>query len=473
MKELEINGMPIVLVDDEAMILNSYRLTLRSGGLDNVVTLCDSHELLPLLAERPAAVIIIDLNMPHLSGLELLPQLVQNHPQTPVIVVTADDDVSTVVHCMKSGAFDYLVKPVGGSRLIASIRKALEMRSLSSEISSLKRRLLDDQLNNPDAFTAIVTGSKKMRAIFQYIEVVAVTQQPIMVTGETGVGKELIAQSIHTLSGRPGKLVAVNVAGLDDAMFSDALFGHKKGAFTGADQAREGLIANASRGTLFLDEIGDLNEASQIKLLRLLQENEYYPVGSDLVRKSDARVILATNHDLAERIAAGHFRKDLYYRLFAHRIHIPPLRERPEDIPLLLEHFLKKAAAVIQRKKPTAPPELTVLLGLYSFPGNVRELESIVFDAVARHTGGVLSMESFKNIIGEVRPGAVASGPPREGVADDDPLVALFGHFPTIAEVEEYLTEKAMAMAKGNQGIAAGLLGIGRQTLNKRLNKNA
>ena len=471
MKELEKNGVPVVLVDDEEMILNSFRLTLKSGGIDDVVTLADSRELLPLLERQPAAAIVIDLNMPQLSGLELLPRLVGNYPQIPVIVVTANDDVTTVVHCMKNGAFDYLVKPVGGSRLIASVKKALEMRSLSTELSSLKRRLLEDQLNHPDAFAAMVTGNKKMRAIFQYIEVVAGTRQPIMITGETGVGKELVAQAIHALSGRPGKFVAVNVAGLDDAMFSDALFGHKKGAFTGAEQAREGLIASAAQGTLFLDEIGDLGEASQIKLLRLLQEQEYYPVGADIVRKSDARIVLATNHDLAELIASGRFRKDLYYRLFAHRIHIPPLRERVEDLPLLLDHFLELAAVSLARKKPTAPPELIVLLSLYPFPGNVRELESLVFDAVARHSGGVLSMESFKAVLGEMRPGA-ASPSAERGTEGKEPLTTLFGHFPTIAEVEDYLIEQALKMAKGNQGMAASLLGIGRQTLNKRLNKN-
>lgn len=471
MKELDKHGVPILLVDDEEMILNSFRLILMSGGMSDVVTLKDGSALLAYLDQHSAAVVVLDLNMPRLSGLELLPQLVSNFPQIPVIVVTANDDVSTVVHCMKCGAFDYLVKPVGGGRLIASVKKALEMRNLSTELSSLKRRLLEDQLNYPEAFAAIVSGDKKMRAIFQYVEVVAGTRQPIMITGETGVGKELIAQAIHALSGRSGKFVAVNVAGLDDVMFSDTLFGHKKGAFTGADQAREGLIASAAKGTLFLDEVGDLSETSQIKLLRLLQEQEYYPVGSDMARKSDARVVLATNHDLGELIATGRFRKDLYYRLFAHRIHIPPLRERPDDIPLLLEHFLSTAATSLGRRKPTVPPELAVLLSLYPFPGNVRELELLAFDAVTRHKGGVLSMESFKAVLGEARPGDVLHQPVTAEGQGDDPLVTLFGHFPTIAEVESYLIEKALAATKGNQGMAASLLGIGRQTLNKRLNK--
>jgi transcriptional regulator with PAS, ATPase and Fis domain len=193
--------------------------------------------------------------------------------------------------------------------------------------------------------------------------------------------------------------VALNVAGLDDTMFSDTLFGHKKGAFTGADQARDGMIACAGKGTLFLDEIGDLNESSQIKLLRLLQEHEYYPVGSDSFRKSDARIVLATNHDLQKLIATGKFRNDLYYRLCAHQIHIPPLRERLDDIPMLLDHFLDSAAKELNKKKPTPPGELVTLLTLYSFPGNVRELEAMVFDAVARHTSGILSMESFRKVI--------------------------------------------------------------------------
>ncbi len=194
---------------------------------------------------------------------------------------------------------------------------------------------MTDNLEHPEAFDNIITGNKAMRSMFQYVEVIASTRQPIMITGETGVGKELIARAIHQLSGCDGNYVAINVAGLDDNMFSDSLFGHRKGAFTGADQPREGLIEKASKGTLFLDEIGDLNEASQIKLLRLLQEQEYYPVGSDLLKKSDARIVLATNRDLQKMIKDGTFRNDLYYRLFAHRVHVPPLRDRSDDIPVL------------------------------------------------------------------------------------------------------------------------------------------
>lgn len=457
----------VLLVDDEEDFLNTSRLYLKSCGINNVFTLNDSREVMSLLATRQVAVIVLDLHMPHLSGVDLLPQIVSDFPDIPVIVATANDEIETVVECMKSGAFDYLVKPVDSRRMVTSLSKALEICDLSSELSSLKKRLLNDNLEHPAAFAAIVTVNKKMRALFKYTEVVAVTRQPIMITGETGVGKELFARAIHELSGCPGELVALDVAGLDDNMFSDTLFGHKKGAFTGADQAREGMVSSAKEGTLFLDEIGDLNHSSQIKLLRLLQEKEYYPVGSDILRKSDARIILASNRDLPKLIVEGKFRNDLYYRLCAHQIHIPPLRERLDDVAPLLDHFLSKAAAVLQKKKPTPPPELAVLLSLYHFPGNVRELEAMVFDAVVRHASGMLSMESFKTAIGDLRPATEAGALLRH--PGENPLTAMFGHFPTIREIEEFMIGEAMKLAKGNQGIAANLLGMGRQTLNMRL----
>jgi len=459
----------ILLVDDEPQILKSTMLNLQVSSLKGVITLNDSTRVMDLLTEEPIAVVVLDLRMPQISGLELLPKIVKEYPDIPVIMVTANDEIDTVVEAMKMGAYDYLVKPVEASRLVASVRKALKMRSMANELSSLKQYMLADRLDNPDVFAPIITRSKKMRAVFQYVEVVSTTREPIMIIGETGVGKEQIARAIHQLSGCKGEFVALNVAGLDDNMFTDTLFGHKKGAFTGAEVSREGLIARAAGGTLFLDEIGDINEASQIKLLRLLQEQEYYPVGSDLLQKSDARIVMATNRNLQQLISAGKFRNDLYYRLFAHQILLPPLRDRSDDIPLLLEHFLESTAQKLGKKKPTAPPELAVLLAIYPFPGNVRELEALVSDAVIRHTGGILSMESFSAVIGEERRSPAVRDKP--AVPETEPLAAFFGHFPKIGEVEDYLIDEAMKLAKGNQGIASNLLGIGRQTLNKRLKK--
>jgi DNA-binding NtrC family response regulator len=457
----------VLLVDDEDHFLNAAKLFLHSCGINEVVTLNDSREVISMLAVRPVAAIVLDLHMPHVSGQELLEKIVKGYPQIPVILVTANDEIENVVECMKNGASDYLVKPVDFQRLVASLKKALNLCDLADELSSLKQRLLTDRLECPGAFAAIVTGNKKMRALFQYVEVVAATRQPILITGETGAGKELVARAIHELSYCKGEFVALNAAGLDDNMFSDTLFGHKRGAFTGADQAREGLIACAAGGTLFLDEIGDLTDSSQIKLLRLLQEKEYYPVGSDILKKSDARLVLATNRDLQKLIASGKFRNDLYYRLCAHQVQIPPLRERLDDVPLLLDHFLTKAAAELGKKKPTPPPELKILLSIFNFPGNVRELEAMVYDAAIRHTSGILSMESFRTAIGDVRPTSEGESPLQQDA--ENPLTGMFGHFPTIDEIEEYMINEAMRLAKGNQGIAANLLGMGRQTLNKRL----
>lgn len=457
---------PVLLVDDEAHILSTAMFCLQSSGLGTVLTLSDSRDVLPLLACEPIAVIVLDLNMPHLTGLELLPKITQNHPHIPVILVTANDDIETVVACMKAGAFDYLVKPVSSNRLITSVKRALELADIADELTSLKNCLFTDELNCPEVFAPIITGSSKMRTIFQYAEVIAGTRQPILITGETGTGKELMARAIHQLSGRKGELVALNVAGLDDNMFSDTLFGHKKGAFTGAEQAREGMIARAGGGTLFLDEIGDLNESSQIKLLRLLQEQEYYPVGADVVKKSDARIVLATNRNLQSLIAEGKFRKDLYFRLCAHQIEIPPLRERLDDIPLLLSHFLAAAAGELNKKKPSPPQGLVALLQLYSFPGNIRELEALVFDAVAQNVTSTLSMEKFKKFIDAGQP-AEQGAPPVKTAGNS--FSALFGHFPSIREVEERMIDEAMKLAKGNQSMAASLLGMTRQTLNSRL----
>ena len=469
MKQISNLQKQVLLIDDEEQILNAYRMILRSYGINDVLTISDSREALPLLAARSVALIVLDLHMPHLSGMELLPKIVRDFPHIPVIMVTANDEINTVVECMKMGAFDYMVKPVDSNRLVASVKKALDLCDLSNELSSLKQYLLTDTLEHPTAFASIVTGNKKMRSLFQYTEIVAATRQPILIIGETGVGKELFARVTHELSGCKGEFVALNAAGLDDNMFSDTLFGHKKGAFTGAEQSREGLIARASGGTLFLDEIGDLNESSQIKLLRLLQEKEYYPVGSDMIKKSDARIVLATNRDLKKLISEGRFRNDLYYRLCTHQLIIPPLRERLDDIPLLLDYFLSAAAVALDKKKPTPPPELANLLSIYHFPGNVRELEAMVFDAVARHSSGLLSMNSFRAVIGDER--AVVQAVTQQSSSEENPLTAMFGHFPTIGEVEEYMIVEAMKLAKGNQGIAGNLLGMGRQTLNKRLNK--
>jgi DNA-binding NtrC family response regulator len=458
---------PILLVDDEKHILLSSESVLRFAGIREVRAVDDSRQVLPILEKGDIGVIVLDLFMPYVPGKELLAAICRDYPHIPVIVMTAADEVETAVECMRIGAFDYLVKPVENSRLVSSVRRALEICSLKNQVTQLREHLLTNRVMHPEAFSSIITASPKMSAVFQYCEVIAESQQPVIIIGETGVGKELVAKAIHDLSGVRGKFIPVNIAGLDDNMFSDTLFGHKKGAFTGADQARSGLITQAAGGTLFLDEIGDLRDLSQVKLLRLLQEQEYYPVGSDIPLISDARIVAATNRDLREMTAAKTFRNDLYFRLCAHQVMIPPLRERGEDISLLLEFFLKAAAQIFRKSTPSYPSEMVTLLCSYEFPGNIREMKSMVFDAVARHVSGVLSMERFREVIGS-RP--VPSG--QDSLLSqrlNDWLLESGGRFPKVREVEELLIDEAMKLAKGNQGIAASLLGFTRQTLNKRL----
>ncbi len=457
----------VLLVDDEPQTLLSFGVMLRAAGIKNVLTIENSKNVLPLLAKQEVVLIVLDLLMPDISGIELLRKIKDDFPEIIVIVMTAANEVETAVECMKAGAFDYLVKPVEKNRFISSVKRALELRDLRNEIFTLKEHLFTDKLKHENIFSSFITNSKKIRAIFQYTESIAGSGQPVLITGETGVGKELIARIIHKLYGCNGEFIAVDVAGLDDSMFSDTLFGHKKGAYTGAEQRREGLIAKASGGTLFLDEIGDLHESSQVKLLRLLQEKKYYPLGSDIPRESDSRIIVATNKDIHKLRSEGKFRKDLYYRLSTHHIHMPPLRDRKEDIPLLLDHFIEESAKSLKKKKPTPPNELSTLLSTYYFTGNVRELQTMVYDAVARHRSGILSMNSFKEIIG-LSNSTLGTSISSHG-KKTDLLVKIFGRFPTLKEIQNYLIEEALKSSKGKQGIAASLLGITRQALNKRL----
>ena len=458
---------PILLVDDEPEILQLTKMTLESEGLYNILTMDDSRTVLPFIAREKVAVILLDLMMPYLSGLELLQRINSEYPDIPVIVITAMNDVGTAVECLKTGAFDYLLKPVEPNNLVSSVKKALKVNFLQNEISSLKNYLLTDKLEHADIFKEIVTCSKKMRAIFQYTEVISPSRQTILISGETGTGKELMAHAIHKLSDLKGEFVAVNVAGLDDTIFSDTLFGHKRGAFTGAEQSRDGLVSKAGDGTLFLDEIGDLSQASQLKLLRLLQEHEYFPLGSDAVKISNARIIVATNHDLKKLIEEGKFRKDLYFRLCAYQIQLPPLRERLEDIPLLLNHFIEAAAMSLNKVKPVPSPEVAELLMSLHFPGNIREFQAIVFDAVARHTSGILSYNHFPTVQKIPLPSIPALNDVR--LEGPDPLSMIFGKFPTIEEVEEYLIKRAVALTQGKMRVAASILGISRQGLHKKI----
>lgn len=461
------NKYSVLVIDDECSVLERMRTILLNAGVKTVATLNDSRVVFDFLERNEVSVIVLDLIMPYLSGKELLPLIHTNYPHIQVIIVTGSNDTETVVDCMRNGAYDFVVKPVDIKRLVSSINRALNMGCLCKEFRELKETLISNRLQNADVFSDIKTNSRQMRAIFQYVEIIAKSSQPILITGETGVGKDLLARSIHKLSGVKGELVTVNVAGLDDSMFSDTLFGHKKGAFTGADQIREGLICKASGGTLLLDEIGDLSGLSQVKLLRLIQENEFYPVGSDTIKRCSARLILATNHDLDSLVEEGHFRKDLYYRLCCHNVNIPPLRERKEDIVMLLMHFIESAALEFEKRPPTVSPELIAALLEFKFPGNIRELRAKVFDAVARNRGGMLSLNDFPCLSP-----ALPSFTPRlnsDESQEGSIIYSLFGRLPTFREIENYLIDEAMKLSNGNPASAAKILGVTRQTINNRM----
>jgi len=465
MKERSDTSLPVVLVDDESTVLLSSRMILASAGIKDVLSLEDSRELMPLLADREVAVVVLDLFMPYISGTQLLPEIVKCHPELPVVVMTASQEIETAVACMKEGAFDYLVKPVEESRFVSSVKRALELRALRRQVGALKRSLMTDRLEHGEAFSSIVTASRKMRSLFQYLEAIAGSGEPVLISGETGTGKELLAEAVHRLSGRSGEFVPVNVAGLDDTLFADTLFGHRKGAFSGADTRRDGMVARAAGGTLFLDEIGDLTPASQVKLLRLLQEGQYHPLGSDVAKMSDARILCATHRNLKARMAEEAFRSDLYFRLSVHQVEIPPLRERKEDIPVLVAFFAAEAAEALGKKPQEAPLELLTLLANYHFPGNVRELRAMVFDAVARtKSGPVLGVKSFRKTV-KSQVNAVPAGNQAAQSA------GLEGRFPTLKEAEWLHIEDALQRSGGNQGTAAALLGISRPALNRRLSR--
>ena len=461
----------ILIVDDEQQILNSFEITLQTAGLENITLCNDSRDVEQIVKTTPIDIALIDLMMPHISGEQLLEFFKEHYPNIPVIIITGKNDLNTAVESMQKGAFDYILKPVSQERLTISVKRAIEWRELTKENLSLKEHVLSGKLKHHELFLKEFTSqSEKLLAIFRYAEAIAASKEPVLITGETGVGKEVMANCIYQLSQPAGNFVSVNIAELDENQFSDTLFGHHKGAFTGAIRNREGLVEKAKDGILFLDEIGDLSEQLQVKLLRLLQEHEYFPLGSDVPKQTNARIIVATNRTIEDLRTAGNFRTDLFYRLRPHHIHLLPLRERKEDIPLLLNKFIKNAAKSLNKKPPSIRPELIPLLNTYHFPGNIRELQGMVTDAVTNHQNGPLSLKIFKRWIAEGSPMEVTTPAPEnntENVIIFNPKLPL----PTLKQCQELIIKEALKRSGGNQSIAAGILGITRQALNKRILK--
>lgn len=451
--------LPILIIDDDPDIQASFEGVLESAGFNNLMGIEDPRKVLSNLSKNYAALVLLDLTMPQISGIALLEEIHEAHPDLPIIVVTGDDDLDTAVQCMREGAMDYLVKPVEDGRLITTVQRVLEIQELRTLNEQLRSNFFDLELKHPEHFAEIVTNDRQMTTVFRYIEAISQTSRPVLITGETGTGKELIAKSVHHASGRGGKYIAADIAGFDDTMFTDTLFGHVKGAFTGADAVRKGLIETAAQGTIFLDEIGDLSMPSQVKLLRLIEDGSYFPLGGDLPKRSTARIVAATNRDLAKAVGDGSFRQDLFFRIKVHRVELPRLCDRRADISLLTNHFIREASEELGRQVPDIPPQLYTYLGNYSFPGNIRELRNIIFNAIAEHRSGTLSLSAFK----------VALGTVREDTNTEDVVFPQI--LPSIKKMNELLISEAMKRAENNRTIASKMLGITPQALGKRLNK--
>lgn len=463
MKETLYPTFKLLIVDDEQAWLRSLRISLaRLAEITNIITCQDSRQVMEILDKNDVGIVLLDLTMPHLSGENLLKLINEQYPEVVVIIVSGMNQVETAVKCMKQGAFDYLVKTSEEERIITIVLHAIRMIEMQRENREISRRFFSDELFTPDAFAGIITVSQAMHSVFRYLEAVTKSSQPLLITGESGVGKGLIAQAVHKLSNLKGEFVAVNVGGLDDTIFSDTLFGHVKGAFTGAEYLRTGMVEKAAQGTLFLDEIGDLSIASQIKLLRLLQEGDYYPLGSDQPKRLRSRVVASTHQNLEKKLQRGEFRKDLYYRLKSHHVHIPPLRDRREDIYFLFKHFVDEACSDMSKEKPHISHKILPILEAYDFPGNVRELKAITFDAIARCDGDTLKTKHFELLNKNILHPEIKSFSATEVFDSLDEL-------PTINQAVRLLINTAMKRAKGNQSLAARMLGISQPALSKRI----
>ncbi len=376
----------ILVVDDEQRLLQVLKELIESAG-HKVTAVTNEREALQAARNEAFDLSIVDLFLENASGIELMGELLLLQPYAPVIILTGYGSIETAVESMKQGAYGYLTKPVKSRDLLFHIEKALENGRLVREINRLR-----DLVKETYGFTGVVARSKKMREVLATVSRVAESDSTIYIQGESGTGKELIAKTIHLASPRKERpFVAVNCAAVPETLLESTLFGHEKGAFTGAVQSSRGVFAQAHQGTLFLDEIGDMSPGIQARILRVLQERKFYPIGSDRMVEVDVRTIVATNKDLEEEVRKGLFRRDLFYRVHVIPIYLPPLRERREDIPALVEYFLNKLNEQTKKGVKTLTTEAMRRLMLHDWPGNIRELQNVLEYAVTMARGGVIT----------------------------------------------------------------------------------
>ncbi len=438
----------VLVVDDEKNIRAGLGKAIELDG-HNVLLAQDGQEALELLEEEEIDLIIADLKMPRVSGEELLRRVVESYPTLPVIILTGHGTIETAVQAMRDGAYDFLTKPVNLDRLSLLVKRALSTRELA-----LQHRALQDELDQKRQFANIIGKSVEMNRIFDVVRQVAPTRASVLITGESGVGKELIADAIHQLSNRREKpFVKVHCAALSESLLESELFGHEKGAFTGAVARKRGRFELAHMGSIFLDEIGEIEQSVQIKILRVLQEKTFERVGGEQTLEVDVRIISATNKDLKTEIERGTFREDLYYRLNVVNIHIPPLRERKEDIPLLVSAFIKEFATENAKPVEGIDPKARALLYNYSWPGNVRELRNSIESAVVMAKGPIITPDDL--------PPSIA--------ADSESNYVRIQLGATMADAERELIRANLAANNGNKSRTAEVLGIGRKTLHRKL----
>lgn len=392
----------LLIVDDDQNLLDLLQMRLESEGHEVIAT-AREEEAIEAAKNHIFDLSIVDLQLAHLNGISLMKDLHLIQPEMPVIILTGYGSIESAVEAMRKGAFNYLTKPFEPEDLLLQVERALENRRLASEVKRLEG-LLEERYG----FNHIVARSEKMKRVLEMVSQIARTDSTVYIHGESGTGKELIAKAIHLGSDRKSKpFVAINCAALPEPLLESKLFGHEKGAFTGAVRSSKGLFAQAHEGTIFLDEIGDMSLTIQAKLLRVLQERQFYPVGSEMLVEVDVRVLIATNKNLEDQVKQGLFREDLFYRIHVIPIYLPPLRERKEDIPLLVEHFLKKFNQQMKKEVRGLTPEAMQKLMLYDWPGNIRELENVIEFAMALTQNELIS----ENLILQTKEKAISQEP--------------------------------------------------------------
>ncbi len=444
---------PILVVDDESSYLELVKDLLNDEGYKNVLTENNPLKVMPLLERTDVDLILLDVYMPEMNGLDLLEKIYAEYPSIPVVIVTAVNEVEIALKAVKLGAYEFITKPPNTDRLLLTIQRALSKRLLESERDSLRKAFIDEKPERR-VFSDLITDSPLMYKVFELTEIFAPTSETVLIAGETGTGKDLIAKKIHDLSPRRNhQFIPVNLASISTTLFESELFGHRKGTFTGADNDKMGYFESANKGTIFLDEIGELPMHLQGKLLRTIQYNEIYRIGDSKPVNLDIRIISATNKDLLEAVHKKEFRADLYYRLNRGFIHLPPLSKRGDDVVILAENFLETGNKVYNRNILGFSEEVMEALKSYTFPGNIRELENIIMNAVVK--------TSNEEYIKEIDLPAEYMKKP-EVKAKPTKLMKL-------EDAEEEHILNVMRYVGNNVQSAAPILGVSERTLQRRL----